>query len=315
MSFLETHNLPATACFVSRYLSSQPDGTVGVDLPKLLAPPSLVGPAGKEKGSAGGLATKHTIRALKSAGLIVVRKSKMFVREPWRSEIESALTDREVLRIIRRAVLASQESSSCWQLRQDGWNTSGANDFLRAACWFLVQDPLGQPFAFGRKGSAANSEQLQRRQFKGERLVLGNATSWDDFERWACAFGIARRTPLKGAFYLVPDPAEAIAEGFEDALQPGKWYSISEALDHLAGQLPILGTGALRLQMREHIQGAPDGVGEPTEDAALSQAIIMLADKGFLEIQALSDAEDQRLLWDRPTPRSITQLRLLKGLV
>ena len=120
MTFLLTHNLPATACFVSRYLSSRPDGIAGPDLPKLVAPPSLDGPAGKEKDRAGGLATEHTIHALKSIGLIDVNKSKLFVPEPWRSEIESATTDRQILGIIRRAVLASSESSSCWELGQHG---------------------------------------------------------------------------------------------------------------------------------------------------------------------------------------------------
>ena len=39
----------------------------------------------------------------------------------------------------------------------------------------------------------------------------------------------------------------------------------------------------------------------------------MLADKKLLEFKALSDAADQRLLWDPPAPRSITQLRLLEA--
>ena len=314
MTFLRSHNLPATACFVSRYLSSQPDGIAESDLRQLLAPRSLEGPAGKGRKEVGGFATDHTIGALKSIGLINVSESKLFVAEAWRPALESATSDREVLKTVRRALLASPKSRSSWEPPgQRGWDTSGANDFLRAACWFLAQDPLGPPFAFDRMGPATSAERLQRQQFKEGRPRLLNDTSWYDFARWACACGLARHTALKDGTYLTPDPTEAIAEELGGSLDPGEWYSISEALDHLAGRLPIVGTGVLRSQMLEHLQAAPEGVGGRTEDPTLSQAIIVLTDKKFLEFKALSDAADQRLLWDGPTRRSITQLRLLEA--
>ena len=313
MSFLWSHNLPATACFVSRYLSSQADGIPESDLRRLFAPRSLEGPAGKGRGEVGGLATDHTIVALKSISLIDVSESKLFVAEAWRTAIESAASDREILKIVRRAVFASPGSRSSWEAPgQRGWDPAGANDFLRAACWFLAQDPLGPPFVFDRRGPAASAERLQRHQLKDGRPRLLNDTSWYDFARWACAFGLARQIQLKGSVYLTPDPTEAIAEEFRSSLDAGKWYSISEALDLLAARLPIIGTGVLRSKMVDHLRAAPEGVSGRTEDPTLSQAIIMLADKKLLEFRALSDAADQRLLWDRPTPRSITQLRLLE---
>ena len=313
MNFLESHHLPATACFVLRHLSSRPNGIAEYDLPKLLAPRSLEGPAGKEKNEAGGYAVKHTIGALKSICLIEVDKSRLLVAEPWRPALESAVSDRQVLRIVRRAVFASPESSSCWDLGKRGWDTSGANGFIRAACWFLAQDPLGLPFAFDPKGAAPGTERLMGRQFKDGRPRLLNQTSWDDFGRWACALGLARRIRLKNTPYLTPDPTHALAETLASSLDPGKWYSIGEALNLLAKELPIVGPGILRSQMLEHLQAAPEGVGGRTEDATLSQAIIILADKKFLEFKALSDAADQRLLWDRPAPQSVTQLRLLEA--
>ena len=313
MTFLESHHLPATACFVSRYLSSRPIGIAERELPKLLAPRSLEGPAGKEKNEAGGFAAKHTLGALKSIGLIEVDKSRLLVAEPWRPALELAASDRQILRIVRRAVFASPESSSCWDLGRRGWDTSGANGFLRAACWFLAQDPLGPPFAFDPRGAAAGAERLMWRQFKDGRPRLLNQTSWDNFGRWACALGFARRIRLKDTSYLTPDSTDAIGDTLAGSLNPGKWYSIGEALNLLAKELPIVEPGILRSQMLEHLQAAPVGVGGRTEDATLSQAIIILADKKFLEFKALSDAADQRLLWDRPTPQSITHLRLLEA--
>ena len=314
MRFLQSHNLPATACFVSRYVSSQPHGIAESDLRKLLAPRSLEGPAGKGRGEVGGFATDHTIGALKSIGLIDVNESKLFVAEAWRTALESAASEREILHIVRRAIFACHKSSSCWDLPiKSGWNTAGANDLLRAACWFLAQDPLGPPFAFDPKGSAAGAERLLWRQFKDGRPRLLNQTSWDDFGRWACALGLTRRTRLKDTPYLMPDPTDAIADTLAGSLDPGKWYPIGDALNLLAKELPIVGPGILRSQMLEHLQAAPECVGGRTEDATLSQAIIILSDKKFLEFKALSDAADQRLLWDRPMHQSISHLRMLEA--
>ena len=97
MTFLQTHNLPATACFVSRYLSSRPDGVTEAELTELFSPPSLEGPAGKEKDRAGGFATEHTIRALKSIGLIAVDESRLFLAAARRPANESATSDRKIL--------------------------------------------------------------------------------------------------------------------------------------------------------------------------------------------------------------------------
>lgn len=314
MSFLWSHNLPATACFVSRCLSSEPDGIAESDLRELLAPRLLDGPAGKKEDEAGGYATDHTIVALKSIGLLNVRESKLFVTATWRPALESAQSDREILQIVRRAVFASPKSRSTWKPPdQRGWDTSGANDFLRAACWFLAQDPLGPPFAFDRRGPAASAERLLQQQFKEGRPRLLNDTSWYDFARWACACGLARHTRLRDGVYLTPDPTDAIAEELTDSLELGVWYSVDEALGHLVERLPIVGKGVLRSQMIEHLQGVPEGVGGGTEDPTLSQAIIMLAEQRVLEFKALSDAVGQRLLWDQPTPQSITQLRLLEA--
>ena len=310
MNFLQTHNLPTTACFVLRYLSSRPDGITDAELTRLLSPPSLKGPAGKEADRAGGLPTKHTIGALKSVGLIDVYKSRLFMAAAYRPANGSTVSDRRMLRIVRRALFSIPKSSGCWELDGDGWDTSGANAFLRAACWFLAQDPLGPPFSFDPKGPTAGAERLLRRQFKSGRPKLLNQTSWDDFTRWACALGLARRVQLRGVDYLIPDPTDAIAETLAGSLYSGKWYSIGEALNLLAAELPILGPGYLRSQMLEHLQAPPEAAGGRTEDATLSQAIIILADRGFLEFKALSDAVDQRLLWDRPTPQSIAELRL-----
>ena len=104
-----------------------------------------------------------------------------------------------------------------------------------------------------------------------------------------------------------------IGEELADSLDPGKWYSIGVALDRLAKRLPIVGPGVLRSQMLEHLRAAPEDVGGRTEDPSLSQAIIMLAEREFLEFRALSDAADQRLLWDRPAQRSVTHLRMLEA--
>ena len=313
MTFLQSHNLPATACFVLRFLPSQPSGIAMSDLEKLLAPSSLDGPAPRDRTGAGGYATNHTINSLRSTGLIDGDKSRLFVAEAWQDALESANSDREILQIVRRALFASPGSKSSWKWRgENGWDKSGPNDFVRAMCWFLAQDPLGPPFAFGRKGSAADVERLQRQQLGG-RVVVTNITRWADFERWACALGMARRIPLKNALFLSPDPTDAISEELADAVEPGKWYPINDVLDRLARQLPIVGPGILRSQMLEQLRAAPGGVGERTEDPTLSQAIIVLAQKQLLEFKALSDAAHQRLLWDRPAPQSITHLRLLEA--
>lgn len=312
MTFLKTHNLPATACFVLRCLSSRPEGIDTRDLAALLAPPSLQGPAGKEDGRAGGLATDHTIEALQEIGLIVGDRTRLLLDRAWREKLPSVPTDREILRILRGRVFDAPKLDRSWRWNRESsrWNTGGANDFLRAASWFLSQDPLGPPFTFGRRGSAADAERLQRRQFKRGQEVITNATRWADFERWACAFGIARRISLRGATCLSPDPTDAIAEELASTLEPSQWYSINDVLARLAQPLPILGTGVLRSRMLQQLRAAPERVGARTEDPALSQAIIILAGKKFLEFRALSDATDQRLLWDQPHPQSITHLRL-----
>lgn len=309
MTFLRSHNLPTTACFVLRYLASRSDGIQASDLAKLLAPPSLEGPAGKDPGHAGGFPTEHTIDGLREIDLVGSDGSKLFVVDPKRDAVNSAASDHEVLRIVRGAVFASPRLT--WSRENDRWNTRGANDFLRAACWFLSQDPLGAPFAFGRKGSASDAERIQRQQFARGTAVVTNETRWADFERWACALGLGRRISLRNVFFLSPDPTDAIAEELVKVLDPGEWYSIDEVMDRLAEPLPILGTGVLRSQMLELIQAAPEGLSQRTVDPALSQAIIILAERRFLEFHALSDALEQRLLWDRPDPQSITHLRLV----
>ena len=314
MSFLGSHNLPATARFVLRYLSSEPDGIALSDLPKLLAPPSLDGPAPKDRKGAGGFATKDTIQSLRSIRLINVEKSRLCVTESWRDALESATSDRETFQIVRRALLACPESKSTWeQPNRRRWDTNGANDFLRVACWFLAQDPLGPPLAFDSRGRAASAERLQQREFKDGRPRLFNQTSWDNFVRWACALGLARRIRWKDTTYVTPDPADAIAEELAAPLDEGRWYSIRTVLAGLNRSLPIVGNGILRSQMRAHLQAVPKSVAGRTEDLALSQAMITLAEKGFIEFKLLSDAKDQRLLWDQPTHRSVTQLRLLKS--
>ena len=314
MTFLRSHNLPATACFVLRFLPSQPTGIAMSDLEKLLAPSSLAGPAPRDRTGAGGYATDHTISSLRSIGLIDSDHSKLFVAEAWQDALASANSDRQILQIVRRALFASSRSTLSWRWRdEDGWDKSGANDFVRAMCWFLAQDPLGPPFAFGRKGSAADVERLQRQQLTGGRAVVTNTTRWADFERWACALGMARRIPLKNSSFLSPDPTDAISEELADVIEPGNWYPINDILDRLARRLPIIGPGILRSQMLEQLRATPAGVGERTEDPTLSQAFIILAEKRLLEFKALSDAAHQRLLWDRPAPQSITHLRLLEA--
>ena len=118
---------------------------------------------------------------------------------------------------------------------------------------------------------------------------------------------------MKDANYLCPDPTDAIAEELADAVDPGKWYSIGEVLDRLARRFPIVGPGILRSQMLQQLQAAPESSGDRTEERSLSQAIIILAERQVLEFRALSDAADQRLLWDQPTSQAITHLRLLEA--
>ena len=312
MTFLRSHNLPAAACFVLRYLASQPTGVTEPHFPGLLAPPSLDGPAPKDRKGAGGFATDHTIQSLRSIRLIDVEESRLSIAEGWRAVIESATSNREVFQVIRRAVFASTESVSTWtQPNQRGWDSTGANDFLRVACWLLAQNPLGPPLAFDPKRQAASAERLQRQQFKEGRARLFNQTSWDDFIRWACALGLARRIQWKETLYVTPDPTDAIAEELAMSLEQGRWYSVGEVLTALTRSLPIIGQGMLRSQMLPHLRAAPESVVGRTEDAALSQAIITLADNNVIEFKGFSDATDQRMLWDRPDHRSITELRLV----
>ena len=314
MTFLRSHNLPAATCFVLRYLSSQPTGVAASHLPKLLAPPSLDGPAPKDRNGAGGFATDHTIQSLRSIRLIDNDKSRLSLANSWRAALESAASDREVLQVVRRAVFASPESNATWQQSTQGrWDATGANDFLRVACWLLAQDPLGPPLAFDPKWQAVSAERLHRQQFKDGCPRLFNQTSWDDFVRWACALGLARRVRWKDALYVTPDPTDAIAEELAGSLELGTWYSVGEVLEGLTRSLPIVGKGAIRSQMLGHLRAAPEGVAGQTEDAALSQAIITLADSSVIEFKVLSDAVDQRLLWDRPNHRSITHLRLVNS--
>ncbi|MCQ3813593.1 MAG: hypothetical protein KTU85_04135 [Acidimicrobiia bacterium] len=156
------------------------------------------------------------------------------------------------------------------------------SDVAVGLAWLLSLDPTRPP-----DWSYDQPEQLLRASGQMKE-VISNPEQWRVLRRWALQLGFAvqSRADNHRQQRLLPDPVRAIIESLDGLSQN---LTASDFLEQLAGQLPVIDTGALHLYL-EDLGVKFTARAEATIGPATGFALERLHRRGVLTLQTTDDA-------------------------
>ncbi len=235
-------------------------------------------------------ALKNTISACRAIGILV---PGAMVEVAPAVAAEGHTFDRATFRKLAcRHIFDLKRDGDPWAVAEGDAQTSGARDLTRALAWFLAQDALGSPISW-----TENVEQLQKDQFRTAELdkwVLRNDTRWNAFSRWGLSLGLVVpsvvRTRQGSVQGLLPLPTIAVHDALE--VIPSGRMPVSDFLDALSRQLPVLPGGVIRRGLVARLGYEPDpGIEANAVDSSLAQVLRILESRRILAFESLADAE------------------------
>ncbi|WP_327116679.1 protein DpdG [Nocardia sp. NBC_01730] len=192
--------------------------------------------------------------------------------------------------VLRVAVLAADLNSGLG----DDDSQVGPRDLCRALCWFLTQDPFGEPM---------NWLAVELRQNNALKPEVGEVFStnarWSPFVAWVTTLGFGAPTlAIKPgtASHVVADCTPAVRETVRSLWKPGDTVSATDFLHGLRRSLPVLPGGAYSLAV------GLDSPGDDSAGPALSHALLRGVDEGWLELQRFADARQILSVYDPENP-------------
>ncbi len=241
----------------------------------LCAPPSVV-PDGKPD------MARRTLLRWKQLGLFIESQGKVQLHEDI---ARIPLSDLTSFRSAMLRLVVSSDNNPLLMTDQDqdmAEDKSPATDFVRAACWFLAQDPYSFPASY------REIERLQSQQRANPKPFV-NDTRWQGFSEWACFLGIAW-TARSG---LIADPSFAIQVNlntlFGDDITLGQQAFVLE----LARVLPILDGGAYRLRIETETEQLWRRANPHELSPSFSLALLHLEEADQIRLELRADAPER----------------------
>lgn len=279
--------LPHALWALIRYLSTQ-KGLVTLDGAQGMLSPAALSPNASDD------VFKFALTALIDLGLVEqVHGDDRAAMLRHRSHVPAG--SRESFRMfakrLRSAVMSQEHNEG---LGADS-SQVGPRDLVRALCWFLSLDPLGDP---------VNVDTFENRQVTEHPLPaaagvpFSNKTRWNAFLMWCPALGLGQQSllPPKGnERALVPDATIAVQDVITEFWVPGETVATRTLVQRVRQALPVLPGGPLSLSLG--LQPPGDRV-----DPVLSWALLRGQQDGWLNLQSQSDSADPELLTDPDRP-------------
>ena len=159
----------------------------------------------------------------------------------------------------------------------------GPRDLTRALCWFLTQDPLGEPLTWAiAQGRQTNALP------KSAGLAVINDTRWNMLTHWAPALGLAEM-PLSRAAGLIPDATRAVRAILRER-EVGQTVTADAFIADVKTHLPVLMDGQYAGALGMHTTDSLDAV--------TSHALLRLHDEEWLRLDRAADAASVTVLKD-----------------
>jgi hypothetical protein len=187
---------------------------------------------------------------------------------------------------ILRLLLSPENNPGVLEVSGDDTEASKASDCTRAISWVLAQDIYAFPASYKGVESLQHDQNVQPK-------VFTNDTRWAGFAEWAVFLGAgyeATKLPF------VPCPAFAVASVLNEVFSDKSELQQTEFFRRLAGSMPVVDGGSYRLAVEAQIE-KPWRIQLANEvSLSLSAALLSLEARGFLRLEARSDAPSRTLL-------------------
>lgn len=268
MAFNQPDVLPAAAEAIHRALAAAPGGR--------LTPATLAQRIVPDQDRAGTKVVGDTLVALRAVGAIVDVDDQVSVRPD-----ATSTDDTGVMRaIILESIIDDAQRPELWATEEQELNLTGALDLVRSLTWMLLLPVSANPWSW----EGASSVQQEQADHLTDAVVR-NEERWRPFVRWARYLGFASSL---GQYALVPDPTAAIFRVLRGQLRGRGFQPITEVVDNLATELPMLDRGWLSLAMQDRYPVRWDSALSP----ALTFALVRLQNTGHISFdEGRGDAE------------------------
>jgi hypothetical protein len=261
------------ALMVAREKEIARDELIGICMP-------VVDPA---KDKEGAKKARATVLRWISLGLFSSDKDRLKLGfSSLRGETPDAFAER-LPKICRSLALQRENALPLWaadgSVTEDGIGLTA--DFCRGLAWCLAQDIYTLPSTY------ADIEGLLKKQVIPGRFIILNDTRWPGLRAWARYLGFATGDDSG----LLFDPTVAVRSELVEMLAPGESMPASEFLPRLAERLPVLDTGAYRIEVEQVLR--PETWRSAPADhlsTALSLALRRLQRQGTIALDTMADA-------------------------
>lgn len=207
---------------------------------------------------------------------------------------------------MRQLVLDVQNNERFWDATENH-----AADLTRALSWILAQDVYVTNFV-----SHGDVEPVEISQLIDQsKRFIQNDTRWSGFKSWAVflGFGSLGRYPKSDVFVI--DPTIAMRGCLAAVFGNKSKLLISEFVDRLAAELPVLDRGTYRREVEAQLNPAQWVAPQSTQlSTSLSRALLRLHDAEDLRLEDHSDSPARLELLGRGSRvvRAVTHV-LAKG--
>jgi hypothetical protein len=223
---------------------------------------------------------RQTLRRWTELDLFVTKNSRYYIGDKYRSlkparEIDSLSRARHAA---RSAVLATQNNERFWEA-----TNSKAADLTRSLAWLLTQDVYDVKWP--------DLPDLEGRQLKlqdEELRTARNSTRLAGLRSWATFLGFMWEDQDRIAI----DPTVALQEVLGPTVLVADEVPITSFIDGLATILPVIDTGAYRLEVESNLddtQYRKPPIGSLS--TSLSRALIRLRREQVIELKNRSDSK------------------------
>lgn len=189
----------------------------------------------------------------------------------------------------RRLPMAMLQIALAERNNQNFWDAekSACADFTRAVAWMLAQDVYCSVFGANHEAEALETSQLGG----SDRSLFKNNTRWNGFKDWAPFFGFGSIRRAGNSEFFVIDPTVAIRERLDDVFEKRKELDVSEFVDRLARELPVLDRGKYRCEVESQLSPDRWAVPKPNQlSTSLSRSLLRLHEGGQIWLDNRSDS-------------------------
>ena len=184
--------------------------------------------------------------------------------------------------VMTHLALASHNNAHFWDAEK-----SASADFTRGVAWMLAQNVYSAVFVANHEAEAVENSQLGGT----DRSLFRNNTRWNGFKSWAPFLGFGTLETVSGNKAFLIDPTVAVRNNLDAVFTDASELPVSEFVDRLAAQLPVLDRGSYRREVESQLNPRHWEVLKEQEiSTSLTRALIRLREAGVLRLDNRSDS-------------------------